>query len=362
MKKRFYLVLLAILILLGVVFFLFRDIVFYIMVSLVLSAILSPIVDLISRIQVWKIKIPRVAGVICAFVVLAGFFSLFSSLFAPLLRQQVEYFKSIDQQETKKQLTLQLSDLETNLESIGLWSSESGTIADRLEEFFLTVVEKVSIQSLVNNLVGTTGNILISVLAISFMTFFFLLRKGLAINLILKATPNQYFEMMSTALFKIKQLLSNYLLGLLTQMTFVFVLVSFSLKILGMEYAFTVGVFAAIANLIPYVGPLLGILFALVVSLTTGQEVTNTAELWVIITKIGIVFASVQLVDNVGLQPIIFSKSVKAHPLEIFVVIFAGASLAGAVGMVLAIPAYTICRVMFQEIRKGITKYKVFIT
>jgi len=168
--------------------------------------------------------------------------------------------------------------------------------------------------------------------------------------------------MMSTALYKIKKLLSNYLLGLLIQMTFVFVLVSVSLSFLGFEYAFTIGVFAAIANLVPYVGPILGILFALIVTITTGVEVSNSSDLLLILTKIGLVFGGIQLIDNIGLQPIIFSKSVKAHPLEIFVVIFAGAALAGAGGMILAIPVYTVCRVMFQELRKGINEYKVFKT
>jgi predicted PurR-regulated permease PerM len=68
----------------------------------------------------------------------------------------------------------------------------------------------------------------------------------------------------------------------------------------------------------------------------------------------------VQITDNIVLQPLIFSKSVKAHPLEIFVIIFAGASLAGVLGMIAAIPVYTIIRVVLIELYQGYKQYKIF--
>ncbi|MCK5372671.1 MAG: AI-2E family transporter, partial [Cyclobacteriaceae bacterium] len=76
--------------------------------------------------------------------------------------------------------------------------------------------------------------------------------------------------------------------------------------------------------------------------------------------EIASVFAIVQLTDNVILQPLIFSKSVKAHPLEIFIIIFAGATLAGVVGMIAAIPVYTIIRVFVMEIYSGYKSYHIF--
>jgi predicted PurR-regulated permease PerM len=71
-------------------------------------------------------------------------------------------------------------------------------------------------------------------------------------------------------------------------------------------------------------------------------------------------FIVTQVIDNVILQPIIFSKSVKAHPLEIFISVFAGATIGGVLGMLAAIPAYTVIKVSFLEIRKGFREYKVF--
>jgi predicted PurR-regulated permease PerM len=64
--------------------------------------------------------------------------------------------------------------------------------------------------------------------------------------------------------------------------------------------------------------------------------------------------------DSLFVQPFIYSKSVKAHPLEIFFAIFAGATLAGGLGMLLAIPAYTILRVGYLELRASMQQYRVF--
>ncbi|HSI74584.1 MAG TPA: AI-2E family transporter, partial [Lunatimonas sp.] len=93
--------------------------------------------------------------------------------------------------------------------------------------------------------------------------------------------------------------------------------------------------------------------------LATGNF-SEANEIYFLIAKILGVFAVVQLCDNIFLQPMIFSKSVKAHPLEIFVVIFAGAKLAGIMGMIFAIPVYTIFRVSFKEFYKGYKDYRIF--
>jgi predicted PurR-regulated permease PerM len=125
------------------------------------------------------------------------------------------------------------------------------------------------------------------------------------------------------------------------------------------EYALTIALFAAIANLIPYAGPILGTLFGIIVGISTGNF-SSDSEYTYFLFKIISVFATVQMTDNVVLQPMIFSKSVKAHPLEIFVVIFAGAKIAGIVGMIFAIPVYTIFRVSVMEFYKGYKSYRIF--
>ena len=94
--------------------------------------------------------------------------------------------------------------------------------------------------------------------------------------------------------------------------------------------------------------------------MSTGLDMDSSREYLFLIIKIVSVFGVMQLVDNILLQPLIFSKSVKAHPLEIFIIIFAGASLAGITGMIAAIPVYTVLRVSFSELYEGYRSYAIF--
>jgi predicted PurR-regulated permease PerM len=110
---------------------------------------------------------------------------------------------------------------------------------------------------------------------------------------------------------------------------------------------------------IPYLGPILGAAFGIIVSISTNNY-AGPNEILFMIFKILIVFAIVQLNDNLVFQPLIFSKSVKAHPLEIFIIIFVGATLGGIIGMIAAIPVYTIVRVSFTEFSQGFKQYQIF--
>ena len=123
-------------------------------------------------------------------------------------------------------------------------------------------------------------------------------------------------------------------------------IVSTSLTILGVKNALLIGFFAAIMNVIPYIGPVIGAGFAVMITLSSNLDLPFYTEMMPLITKVLIVFGIMQLLDNVLLQPIIFSKSVKAHPLEIFIIVLVGAKLGGILGMVLAIPFYTAFRVI----------------
>ena len=172
--------------------------------------------------------------------------------------------------------------------------------------------------------------------------------------------PNKYFEVSIAALDKIERLLSNYLLGLSFQVLVIFTMASVGLTIMGIKYSLTIALFAALANLIPYAGPLLGSAFGIIVGLSTSGDLVTSNDYIFLIVKVVSVFSVIQLTDNILLQPLIFSKSVKVHPLEIFVIIFAGASIAGIPGMIAAIPAYTIIRVSIVELRRGYKQYSIF--
>ena len=149
------------------------------------------------------------------------------------------------------------------------------------------------------------------------------------------------------------KMLTRYFGGLVAQISIIAVLLSIGLSILGVENAFLIAFLASIFNVIPYVGPIIGGVLALTLTLTTNLDLDFNSEMLPLLGKIAIVFAIVQLLDNLLIQPIIFSNSVKAHPLEIFLVISIAGTLAGVTGMVLAIPAYTLIRIIAKEFLSG---------
>lgn len=295
-----------------------------------------------------------------AFLLVVVVFGLFVTLFIPLFSDQITVLQSINFDEYFDSMMKPVRWLEDFLISHHLTASASGFIVDFLRNELQEFVNTLDFSEILNHLVSFTGSFFIGVLAVCFITFFLLYENGILRRQMISIVPNQYFEVFISALYKIEQLLSNFLWGILFQMIAIFTLASFGLSVVGVNYALTIAVFAAVANLIPYLGPLIGGLFGIIVALSTSQELSFSDNNMFLVIKVFVVFAIVQVIDNVLLQPLIFSKSVKAHPLEIFVIIFVAATIGGIMGMVVAIPVYTVLRVTVTEVYTGFNQYKVF--
>ena len=115
---------------------------------------------------------------------------------------------------------------------------------------------------------------------------------------------------------------------------------------MNIQNALLIAFFAAVINVIPYIGPTIGAVFGIFIAVSSNLDAEFTTVIVPMVTKVVIVFALMQMLDNFILQPFIFSNSVMAHPLEIFIIILLGAKLGSILGMVLAIPVYTILRVI----------------
>ena len=346
-------------ILLFVIGWYFSNIAFYVVFSIILSAVLRPLTNRINSFHLMGRHIPRWFAVIVSFFVIVNFIVIAGLLFVPLISTQIQVIATYDLEFLYEQIQNPAGKVEDLLIRYQLINSEPGFLIKQVRENLISSFNIINIQGFVNTVVSTTSNILIGVMAITFITFFLLLENGLLRRNIINLVPNSYFELYVSTFNKIEMLLSYYLIGLLIQMSAIFTIASVGLSILGIEYALTIAFFAAVANLIPYAGPILGATFGVLVGLTTSSFGEST-DVTLFIIKILSVFSVVQLTDNIILQPLIFSKSVKAHPLEIFVVIFAGAKIAGIPGMIFAIPVYTVFRVAIMEFYKGYKAYKIF--
>lgn len=304
---------------------------------------------------------PRALAVFLSFFSLILLFAAFITLFLPLISDQIKIFASVDLEQVIARIEAPLEALESFILKYQLGDYEKGFLALNIKQGFNNLIREVEISSIVEDIISLTGNVFIGLMAVTFITFFLLYEKGILRKHLINLIPNEYFEVSIAGLYKIEKLLSNYLLGLLLQMTAIFSIAFTGLSIFNINYAASIALFAAVINLIPYLGPILGATFGILVGLSTsGVQIFESNQFIIMIIEIASVFAVVQLTDNILLQPLIFSKSVKAHPLEIFIIIFAGATLAGIVGMIAAIPVYTIIRVFVMEIYSGYKSYYIF--
>ncbi len=217
---------------------------------------------------------------------------------------------------------------------------------DRVRKNLIGFLNPSRISQVLTTIFGALGNTLIGVMSVFFITFFFLKDKGLFNQIVSTLSPNDKEEKWATAIDSSAEMLKRYFIGIVVQIIIITVFVSTILSLLGFQNALLIGFFAALMNVIPYLGPILGAAFAIIITISSNLDVSFYD---VLLPQLGIlvaVFGAMQMFDNFLVQPNVFSKSVKAHPLEIFIIILVGAKLGGVLGMVIAIPLYTILRVI----------------
>jgi len=224
-----------------------------------------------------------------------------------------------------------------------------------LKQYFAGKVAEVLninvIQNFLGSIFGVLGNVAVAIFSISFITFFFLKDQHLFFESILMWVPDKYTDNFTRALYSIKNLLTRYFIGIFIQSTCVMILISVGMLIIGIDFqqALVLGLIIGILNIIPYVGPWLGFFIAVTMGVASYINMDFRTVVIPIIYKMSIVVIVTQFIDNWILQPTIFSNSVRAHPLEIFVVVLAAGFAAGIPGMILGIPAYTVIRVFARE-------------
>ena len=160
---------------------------------------------------------------------------------------------------------------------------------------------------------------------------------------------SKYTKKADQKLLEITYYLRKYFLGLITQLSVLFLCYGIGMQFFNIEHAWIIALFAAIINIIPYIGPMIGFSFAAIIIITTTQNIDTVP---IILAKTFILFGAIQTSDNFILQPLIFSKILKIHPLEIFTIVLAAGMLGGIVWMLLAIPSYAVLKILVGNIVK----------
>jgi predicted PurR-regulated permease PerM len=259
-----------------------------------------------------------------------------------------------------------IAELSTIQEMIS--SGEASNYFQKIEAFITTNVPFISIenfnlQSRITDAVSQLTNSffillssvvsLVTTLIIIPFAVFFLLKDGPGMmKHLFSMIPNRYFEMSLNMMHKMDQQLGGYLRGQFFDALIVGILAIIALLILDVKYFVLIGIFAGLSNMIPYVGPMVGGSAAVLVVLMTGGS--GITMLLVVAA-----FLIIQLADNVLIQPLVVARSVDLHPLLIIFSVIIGGQFFGIMGMLLAVPATGIIKVLISELYLGIRKYNI---
>ena len=328
----------------------FRNIVVYILVSFVISMIGEPLVNLINRIRIVKWRIPRWIGSLITLILFWFLVYLFFRIFGPLLAREFKYFSNLDLDQIWDSLRQPMLSIEALINEYNLMGEPFSVEGWAIEQVQgLAGLERIG--EFTGNIANTLGNIFVAFFSISFISFFFMKESKLFEDAIVLFFPEEREAGIRNSIQSISGLLKRYFIGILIQTTGIILLDGIGLTLVGLDlnHAWTIALIAGILNVIPYVGPFLGIFLGLIIGTAVSMPMDLSTELIPRLIFIFIAMEFTQIVDNVIFQPFILGGSVKAHPLEIFIVIMIAASMGGVIGMILAIPAYTVIRVIAKE-------------
>lgn len=321
-------------------FFIYKiqSVIYYFIIAFIVSLIANPVIEFFRK----RLKFSNTLAISITLSLFVLLFVGLAYLFVPLISSQGDKLSLLDAktiqlkiEELYTQLDTLLKQYNISIKSIFNKSNASGIKAAYFTDFFSSIL----------NALGNFGVGFVSVL---FITFFLLKDKVYFIAVFKRIMPDQHEEQILNTITKINELLSRYFIGVLLQTLIIFVLYLIVLLIFGVENALIIALISALLNIIPYLGPLIstGLTALLILLSGLGSDFQSTlyTTLYVLIG-----YTIVQFLDNNVSNTIIASKSVKSHPLEVFIIIIIGGLLMGIIGMIIAVPVLTIIKVILKE-------------
>lgn len=201
---------------------------------------------------------------------------------------------------------------------------------------------------LIGGISGVLADIALWLFLIPLITFFFLRDFRSLRNQLISFTPNHLFEETLTIYHKVSVQLEKYVRGVMLQSLIMAVITSIGFAIVGLPMAIVLGILAGIFNLIPYVGPLLGLIAPLLVALSISIDPQ------LLMATVAVIVVG-QLIDNLVVVPTILARAANLHPLIAMLAIIIAGNLFGLMGLVFALPVLASARIIYigvlQELR-----------
>lgn len=343
-----------VLLIIGYLIYRFYYIIGWVIVAAVLSFMGQPLVRFFDKLHIRKLKMPHsMSAILSLFVIVLVLVGLVG-IFVPLIIKEADTISQIDVGKLAENLRGPAQWLDQRLHGLGA-IPDGQSLQDFLVEKVKSVVDLGQIGVMIGSFISATGNILIGLFSIFFIAFFFLKDENLFEGTLLLLVPVKYHQSTRKVIEESKNLLVRYYVGVVLELLGVMTLITIGLSIFGVKNALLIGFFGGIMNIIPYIGPIIGAVIGISLGISSALAAGTYNELLPLLIKLTGTLLVVNFIDNNILVPVIYSKSVKSHPLEIFFVIIIGGGIGGLLGMLLAVPVYTLLRVIanefFQEFR-----------
>lgn len=324
-----------------------KSLILYLFIAGVISLVFRPVVYFFKN----TLKLGKNLSSFITLLLIGGLFTLILWIFVPIILEQSKNISEIDFEMVKKdlnELNIQASEY-IGVDKINIIEAIKRT--DSVKE-----MDSEFIESFVDIFVNNITSFIVGLFSVLFISFFLLKDERMISNAVAVFAAEGKERRFLRVLDKSKELLSRYFIGLMIQTTIMAVFYLILLMILDVKNALAIAIICAMLNIIPYLGPLLGgaVMILVVVSNNLGADFSS--DLLPLLVKVLIGVGVAQLIDNLVSQPIIFSHSVRSHPLEVFIVIICGGLLFSIPGMILAVPVYTTLKVISKEF---LSEYKI---
>ena len=339
-------------IILGLCWF-FRDIIAYILAAVVVSLIAKPLVNVLKKISIKGKHAPDWLLAALALILVLACFLTFAYIVVPIAGGIIKNISLGNIETSVKSIAGPLADLNTFLTQTFPRLGENFRIEVAVVQEMQHMFNLSQFSSLIGSAASFFTSLAIGLFSVVFISFFFIKDDGLFTEIVCALVPDKHEETTEKALSDIGHLLSRYFIGVLLEVIGVALINFIGLSLiarLGVNAALGIAVITGILNVIPYVGPLIGVVTGTILGLIIkysslvplGLDVGFLAFTAILIA---ILFFT-QLVDNFVYQPLIYSTSIKAKPLEIFIVLLMVGYIGGPLAMIIAIPSYTVVRVI----------------
>ena len=343
-----YIIIAAVIVLVAWLCRTFSNVLIYIIAAFVVSLIGQPLMRLLRKIRIKGKSAPDWLLSILVIVIILGGLLLVVTQVIPVVTRIVRDASVLKSSSLDGNPLDRINDWIVGLfPGLGANFDLIGLLVNKLKE----VTNLTNVTAVISSVTSIVSGIAVGLFSIVFISYFFIRDEKLFRKIVLSLVPDRLEEKVGKAIADIERLLSRYFVGLLIEMFGVALIDFLGLWLiarLGVNNAAGIAFIAGVLNVIPYVGPLIGEVVGVVLAviLKYGTGIGLDVNIWVFALIVLAIMLAAQLVDNFVYQPVIYSTSIKASPLEIFIVILLVGHVGGVLGMLVAIPGYTVVRVI----------------